>query len=66
MVAVTFKGNQIKLQKILRIFTTIVMSSNALHGEKPKELGYLNAVTIVNLSYDSLLGNIPSSFWNVS
>ncbi|KAJ8429826.1 hypothetical protein Cgig2_000154 [Carnegiea gigantea] len=65
-VAVSFKGNDFELQKILRIFTSLDLSNNAFHGEIPKELGRLNALIVLNLSHNSLSGNIPSSFRNLS
>ena len=65
-VAVTFKGNDFELQKILRIFISIDLSSNAFQGEIPNKLGSLNPLTVLNLSHTSLSENIPLSFGNLS
>ncbi|KAJ8429825.1 hypothetical protein Cgig2_000153 [Carnegiea gigantea] len=59
IVATTFKCKDFELPKILRIFTSINLSSNAFHGEILKGLGSLNALIILNLSHDSSF-NSPS------
>ncbi|GKV49179.1 hypothetical protein SLEP1_g55942 [Rubroshorea leprosula] len=60
-VKIVMKGSMVKLERILKIFTTIVFSSNQIHGPIPEELGELNSLLLLNLSHKSLNGQIPSS-----
>ncbi|GKV50358.1 hypothetical protein SLEP1_g57066 [Rubroshorea leprosula] len=60
-VKVVMKGNEVELERILKIFTTIDFSSNQFHGPIPDELGQLNSLLLLNLSHNSLNGQIPSS-----
>ncbi|XP_021771296.1 receptor like protein 30-like [Chenopodium quinoa] len=65
-VTINLKGHSYELQYILITFTSIDFSSNAFHGELPRELGNLNALVVLNLSHNSFWGHIPSSFGNLS
>ncbi|PON94315.1 LRR domain containing protein [Trema orientale] len=65
-VTVTFKGLEIKLQKILTLFTSIDLSGNHLIGPIPEEVGLLRALYVLNLSSNALTGGIPSSIGNLS
>ncbi|GKV33192.1 hypothetical protein SLEP1_g41728 [Rubroshorea leprosula] len=60
-VKVVMKGLEVKLERIMTIFTTIDFSSNRFHGEIPKELGELNSLLLLNICHNSLSGQIPSS-----
>ncbi|KAK7259995.1 hypothetical protein RIF29_25667 [Crotalaria pallida] len=64
-VTVTSKGQQMKLVKILTVFTSIDLSSNQLQGEIPKELCDFKALYVLNLSNNSLSGQIPSCIGNL-
>ncbi|KAL4618729.1 hypothetical protein ACB092_06G032000 [Castanea dentata] len=65
-VVVTVKGLEIKLQRILTIFTTIDLSSNKFEGVIPEVLGRLIILRLLNLSHNSLTGHIPSSLAKLS
>ena len=65
-VVVTVKGLEIKLQRILTIFTTIDLSSNKFQGVIPEVLGRLTILRLLNLSHNSLIGHIPSSLAKLS
>ncbi|XP_030930475.1 receptor-like protein 9DC3 [Quercus lobata] len=61
-VVVTVKGLEIKLQRILTIFTTIDfsnLSSNKLTGQIPIQLKSLTFLAKLNLSQNKLIGPIP-------
>lgn len=60
-VTVTSKALEMKLPKILDIFTYSDLSKNNFHGPIPVELGQLQALYILNLSHNALTGQIPSS-----
>ncbi|XVF78878.1 hypothetical protein PTKIN_Ptkin14bG0172800 [Pterospermum kingtungense] len=64
-VVVTMKGVDIKLERILTIFTTIDMSSNKFEGEIPEIVGNLLSLQVLNFSHNKLAGHIPSSFGNL-
>lgn len=61
-VAVTIKGLDIKLQKILSIFASIDFSTNNFEGPIPEDVGLLKSLYGLNLSHNALTGSIPSSF----
>ncbi|GLU17375.1 hypothetical protein SLE2022_337450 [Rubroshorea leprosula] len=60
-VKVVMKGSERELERILKIFTTIDVSSNQFNGPIPNKLGELNSLLLLNLSHNSLNGQIPSS-----
>ena len=64
--ALTFKGNKFEVQNVIKAFTIIDVYNNAFYGEIARELGDLNALIVLNVSHNSLSGNIPSSFGNLS
>ncbi|EXC35175.1 Receptor-like protein 12 [Morus notabilis] len=64
-ITVTLKGLELKLQKILHVFTSIDLSCNKFVGAIPEELGLLQALYSLNLSYNALTGKIPSSVGNL-
>ncbi|KAL7585164.1 hypothetical protein Lser_V15G42791 [Lactuca serriola] len=64
-VAVTVKGRELELLKILIIFTSIDISSNNFTGEIPDTIGRLNALYILNISHNDFTGPIPSSIGNL-
>ena len=65
-VVVTVKGLEIKLQRILTIFTTIDFSSNKFKGEILEALGRLIILRLLNLSHNNLTNHLPSSLANLS
>ncbi|PON42520.1 LRR domain containing protein [Parasponia andersonii] len=65
-VTVTFKGLEMKLQKILTIFTSIDLSCNHFVGPIPEEVGLLRALYVLNLSSNALTGEIPLSIGKLS
>ncbi|GAY32057.1 hypothetical protein CUMW_000330 [Citrus unshiu] len=62
---VTIKGLDIKLQKILNIFTSIDFSTNNFKGPILEDVGLLKSLYGLNLSHNALTGSIPSSFGNL-
>ena len=64
-VMVVWKGQELKLERILTIFTTIDLSCNRFHGQIPKVLGTLQFLRELNLSHNSLSGYIPSLLGNL-
>ena len=64
-VMVVWKGQELKLERILTIFTTIDLSCSRFHGQIPKVLGTLQFLRELNLSHNSLSGYIPSSLGNL-
>ncbi|MED6139968.1 hypothetical protein PIB30_088726, partial [Stylosanthes scabra] len=60
-VTVVNKGLQMKLEKILSIFTSLDFSSNSFEGPIPEELMSLKALIVLNISHNSLSGHISSS-----
>ncbi|KAF7143724.1 hypothetical protein RHSIM_Rhsim05G0173300 [Rhododendron simsii] len=65
-VTVIIKGLQMKLVKILTIFTTIDFSNNSFIGKVPNTVGDLKSLYALNLSHNALTGSIPSSLGNLS
>ena len=59
-VILTSKNLQIELVKILTIFTFIDFSKNRFEGQIPEELGQLKALHGLNMSNNTLTGEIPS------
>lgn len=64
-VTVTIKGLDIKLQKILNIFTSVDFSTNNFKESIPEDVGLLKSLYGLNLSHNALTGSIPSSFGNL-
>ncbi|PIN01691.1 hypothetical protein CDL12_25800 [Handroanthus impetiginosus] len=64
-VTVTIKREEMKLTKILLIFTTIDFSNNKFHGKIPHSIGNLKSLYGLNLSHNDLTGSIPASIGNL-
>ncbi|KAI3470549.1 hypothetical protein Pfo_027212 [Paulownia fortunei] len=60
-VTLIFKGLELKLVKILTVFTSIDFSCNNFQGEIPDAIGDLSSLYVLNLSHNSLTGTIPKS-----
>ncbi|KAL3323063.1 hypothetical protein AABB24_040258 [Solanum stoloniferum] len=58
-VSLVIKGQDIELQRISTIMTTIDLSSNHFEGVIPKTLKDLNSLWLLNLSHNNLIGDIP-------
>ncbi|XVF78888.1 hypothetical protein PTKIN_Ptkin14bG0173800 [Pterospermum kingtungense] len=65
-VVVIMKGVDIKLERILTIFTTIDMSSNKFEGKIAEVVGNLSSLQVLNFSHKKLTSHIPSSFKNLA
>ncbi|KAJ4822883.1 hypothetical protein Tsubulata_023551 [Turnera subulata] len=65
-VALTLKGNDIEMQRVLQIFTTLDLSGNNFEGEIPEYIGKLRSLQGLNLSHNNLSGGIPSSLGNLT
>ncbi|KAH9736667.1 hypothetical protein KPL71_018172 [Citrus sinensis] len=64
-ITVTIKGLEMKLAKILNIFTSIDFSRNNFEGPIPEEMGLLQSLCALNLSHNALTGSIPSLIGNL-
>ncbi|KAM3383437.1 receptor-like protein 19 [Capsicum galapagoense] len=58
-VRLVVKGNEIELERITTIMTTIDLSSNHFEGVIPKALKDLGSLWLLNLSHNNLRGDIP-------
>ncbi|WMV60172.1 hypothetical protein MTR67_053557 [Solanum verrucosum] len=58
-VSLVIKGQDIELQRINKIMTTIDLSSNHFEGVIPKTLKDLSSLWLLNLSHNNLIGAIP-------
>ncbi|KAK4727755.1 hypothetical protein R3W88_032672 [Solanum pinnatisectum] len=58
-VRLMIKGNNIELERISTIMTTIDLSSNHFEGVIPKTLKDLSSLWLLNLSHNNLIGHIP-------
>ncbi|KAL8262322.1 hypothetical protein R6Q59_026371 [Mikania micrantha] len=65
-VTITIKGLELKLVKILTLFTSIDISSNRFSGEIPDTIGQLKALYLLNISHNEFTGSIPPSIRNLS
>ncbi|KAG6643444.1 receptor-like protein 7 [Carya illinoinensis] len=65
-VTITMKDQELKLEKILTIFTSIDFSCNNFDGHIPEELGGLKYLHILNLSQNAFTGQIPSTLAKLS
>nr|XP_011466458.1 PREDICTED: receptor-like protein 12 isoform X1 [Fragaria vesca subsp. vesca] len=64
-IAVTTKGVEMELVKILTVFTSIDISCNNFNGPIPAQVGQLKALYALNLSNNALTGPIPPSLGNL-
>nr|XP_017215795.1 PREDICTED: receptor like protein 30-like [Daucus carota subsp. sativus] len=60
------KGAEIKLERILTIFTTIDVSRNNFTGDIVESIGNLVSLRFLNISHNQLTGHIPSSIGKLS
>ncbi|KAL3323252.1 hypothetical protein AABB24_040390, partial [Solanum stoloniferum] len=58
-VSLVIKGQDIELERISTIMTTIDLSSNHFEGVIPKTLKDLSSLWLLNLSHNNLTGHIP-------
>ncbi|XP_049386671.1 receptor-like protein 9DC3 [Solanum stenotomum] len=58
-VSLVIKGQDIELQRISTIMTTIDLSSNHFEGVIPETLKDLSSLRLLNLSHNNLIGHIP-------
>nr|XP_010313792.1 receptor-like protein Cf-9 homolog isoform X1 [Solanum lycopersicum]XP_010313797.1 receptor-like protein Cf-9 homolog isoform X1 [Solanum lycopersicum] len=58
-VTLVIKGQDIELQRISTIMTTIDLSSNHFEGVIPKTLKDLSSLWLLNLSHNNIRGDIP-------
>ncbi|KAH0710187.1 hypothetical protein KY284_011614 [Solanum tuberosum] len=58
-VNLVIKGQDIELERISTIMTTIDLSSNHFEGVIPKTLKDLSSLWLLNLSHNNLIGGIP-------
>jgi Leucine-rich repeat (LRR) protein len=65
-IAITIKGLELELVKILTIFTNLDFSCNKFDGPIPEEIGELTLLCILNLSHNALTGQIPASLGKLS
>ncbi|KAF8390890.1 hypothetical protein HHK36_023189 [Tetracentron sinense] len=64
-VAVTSKGQDRDLVKILTVFTSIDISNNQFEGAIPEGIGNLKSLHILNFSHNHFTSQIPSSLGNL-
>ncbi|KAH0711035.1 hypothetical protein KY284_012462 [Solanum tuberosum] len=65
-VSLVIKGQDIELQRISTITTTIDLSSNHFEGVIPKTLKDLRSLWLLNLSHNNLRGDIPMKLGQLS
>ncbi|KAK4343299.1 hypothetical protein RND71_036393 [Anisodus tanguticus] len=58
-VSLVIKGNEVQLERISTIMTTIDLSSNNFEGVIPKTLKDLRSLWLLNLSHNNLIRDIP-------
>jgi len=63
--AITYKGYDITISKILRTLVLIDISNNAFNGIIPEEIGELVLLHGLNMSHNALEGPIPAKFGNL-
>ncbi|XP_019151031.1 PREDICTED: receptor-like protein 12 [Ipomoea nil] len=64
-VTVMIKGQDVKLLKVLSIFTAIDLSSNEFEAIIPVSIGSLTSLRGLNLSHNNLAGHIPGSLGTI-
>ncbi|KAL6857261.1 hypothetical protein ACP4OV_018643 [Aristida adscensionis] len=57
---ITYKGSDMKFEKILTTLTAIDLSNNRLEGTIPKSIGRLVSLRVLNLSHNAFTGRIPA------
>ncbi|KAI8557084.1 hypothetical protein RHMOL_Rhmol05G0307100 [Rhododendron molle] len=65
-VTIVNKGLEMKLVKILTIYTIIDFSNNSFKGKIPDAVGDLKSLYALNLSHNALTGSIPLSLGNLT
>ncbi|KAA0039945.1 receptor-like protein 12 [Cucumis melo var. makuwa] len=65
-VVISYKGFELKWERILLIFKIIDLSSNGFNGEIPKEIGLLRSLQGLNLSRNKFTGEFPTSLGNLN
>ncbi|XP_028752998.1 receptor-like protein 9DC3 [Neltuma alba] len=65
-VKINLKDNARELEKILKAFTILDLSSNKFDGEIPKVIGELYSLKGLNLSHNGITGSIPQSMGNLT
>jgi Leucine-rich repeat (LRR) protein len=66
VITITMKGLDVKIVKILNIFTSLDFSCNNFEGSIPGEIGELKSLYILNLSHNAFRGQIPPSLGKLS
>nr|XP_025877877.1 receptor-like protein 35 [Oryza sativa Japonica Group] len=64
--ALTYKGNDITISKILRSLVLIDVSNNEFDGSIPSSIGELALLHGLNMSHNMLTGPIPTQFDNLN
>ncbi|EOY12099.1 Receptor like protein 33 [Theobroma cacao] len=64
-IKIAIKGQEVELEKIFIMFTSIDPSKNEFQGEIPKVIGELNSPKGLNLSPNNLSGCISTSMGNL-
>ncbi|CAA0836272.1 receptor like protein 19 [Striga hermonthica] len=64
-IMVTFKGQELEMEKILTVFTSIDFSNNHFQGAIPESIGRLGSLYVLNFSRNALSGQIPKSIGNI-
>uniref|UniRef100_A0ACD5XHC4 Uncharacterized protein n=1 Tax=Avena sativa TaxID=4498 RepID=A0ACD5XHC4_AVESA len=59
IVAITYKGQYVTIEKILIALTVIDFSNNTLDGNIPESIGRLVSLHILNMSHNAFIGRIP-------
>ncbi|KAJ0700008.1 putative leucine-rich repeat domain superfamily [Helianthus annuus] len=65
-VSITYKGVEVELVRILKIFTSIDISNNQFSGEIPRAIGQLKVLHVLNVSHNEFTGSIPPSMGDLS
>uniref|UniRef100_M1BZU9 Verticillium wilt resistance n=1 Tax=Solanum tuberosum TaxID=4113 RepID=M1BZU9_SOLTU len=65
-VTLTLKGQEMEIENILEVFTSIDFSSNNFEGEIPEVLGDLKLLYLLNFSHNALTGRIPKALGKLS
>ncbi|KAM3199176.1 hypothetical protein P3L10_031536 [Capsicum annuum] len=65
-VTVVTKGLELKVVRILSLYTTMDFSNNKFEGHIPSMMGDLIALRVLNLSHNGLQGPIPPSLGKLS